>query len=52
MTRNEFETMFDLTAYEKVRREYHAEGAFPHLYDKIKPEIDVIKIGEKWAQTS
>jgi len=46
MTRDEFEKMFDLTNYEKVRRKYHAIGAFPHLYDKVKPEIDVIKVGK------
>lgn len=43
MTREEFEVMFDLTLYEKVRKKYKAEGAFPHLYDKVKPEIDVFK---------
>ena len=36
MTRSEFEEMFDLTAYEKVRQKYHAIGAFPHLFDKVK----------------
>ena len=46
MTRDEFEKMFDLTNYEKIRRKYHAVGAFPHLYDKVKPEIDVIKVGK------
>lgn len=45
MTREEFEEMFDLRLYEDVRRKYHAENAFPHLYDKVKPEIDVMKIG-------
>lgn len=35
MTREEFERMFDLTAYEQVRRKYSAEGAFPHLHDKV-----------------
>lgn len=47
MTREEFEEMFDLELYEKVRIKYKAEGAFPHLYDKVKPEIDVHKIGEE-----
>jgi len=46
MTREEFEKMFDLTAYEQVRQKYHAEGAFPHLYEKIKPEIDVLEVGK------
>ncbi|XP_069944164.1 delta(24)-sterol reductase-like isoform X3 [Cherax quadricarinatus] len=48
MTRKEFEEMFDLTAYEQVRHKYNAERAFPHLYDKIKPEIDVVKVGKQY----
>ncbi|CAH1241724.1 DHCR24 [Branchiostoma lanceolatum] len=50
MTRDEFEEMFDLTLYEKVRKKYHAEGAFPHLYDKVKPEVDVFAIGKQCAE--
>ncbi|MDX2429963.1 MAG: hypothetical protein QNK35_03455, partial [Bacteroides sp.] len=38
MTREEFREMFDHTLYDKVRRKYKAEGAFPEVYDKIKPE--------------
>lgn len=49
MTRQEFEVMFDLTLYEAVRKKYKAEGAFPHLYDKVKPEVDVFAIGEENA---
>ncbi|KAJ8924416.1 hypothetical protein NQ315_007212 [Exocentrus adspersus] len=48
MTRKEFEEMFDLGLYEKVRKKYKAEGAFPHLYDKVKPEIDVFEIGRRY----
>lgn len=48
MTRDEFEDMFDLTLYERVRERYHAENAFPHLYDKVKPEIDVMKVGSQF----
>lgn len=40
MTREEFEEMFDLTAYEKVRAKYFANGAFPHLYDKVLISFD------------
>ncbi|KAI6196652.1 Delta(24)-sterol reductase [Aphelenchoides besseyi] len=50
MTENEFEEMFDLTLYKQVREKYHANGAFPSLYDKVKPEIDVIAIGNDYAQ--
>lgn len=49
MTREEFEDMFDLSLYERVRKKYGAEGAFPHLYDKVKPELDVFAIGEQNA---
>ena len=31
LSREEFEEMFDLTAYEQVRKKYHAEGT----YDKL-----------------
>jgi len=48
LTREEFEEMFDTTAYERVRSKYHAEGAFPHLYDKTKPEIDVVAVGKAY----
>lgn len=50
MNRQEFEDMFDLTAYEGVRRKYKAEGCFPHLYDKVKPEVDVFAIGKLYAE--
>ena len=48
MDREEFESMFDLIAYENVRTKYFAEGAFPHLYDKVKPEIDVFEVGKEY----
>lgn len=48
MTYIEFSQMFDLTLYEKVRKKYGAEGAFPHLYDKVKPEINVTDIGRQY----
>ena len=44
MTREEFEQMFDLKLYRAVRATYAAEGAFPDLYDKIKPEVDVLAV--------
>ncbi|PAV75789.1 hypothetical protein WR25_11732 isoform A [Diploscapter pachys] len=50
MTEDEFEEMFDLTLYNKVRTAYSCNGAFPTLYDKIKPEVDVIKIGNDTAK--
>jgi delta24-sterol reductase len=44
MSREEFEKTFDLRLYEKVRLRYGADGAFPHLYDKTKTEVDVAAI--------
>lgn len=44
MTRDEFEQMFDLRLYRGVRERYGATGAFPDLYDKIKPEVDVLAV--------
>lgn len=52
MTRDELGQMFDLELYEKVRRKYEAEGAFPHLYEKVRPEIDVFEIGRKYEVTT
>ncbi|XP_060533681.1 delta(24)-sterol reductase-like [Cylas formicarius] len=48
MNRSEFEEMFDLALYESVRSKYAANGAFPDLYDKVKPEIDVFDIGREY----
>lgn len=45
MSEDEFREMFDHTLYDQVRVEYGAEGAFPTLYEKTKPEVDVIEIG-------
>ncbi len=39
-------SFYYIIGYEKVRKKYFAEGAFPHLYDKVKPEVDVVKIGQ------
>lgn len=51
MTREELGEMFDLELYERVRAKYEAEGAFPHLYEKVSPEIDVFEIGRKYEIT-
>jgi len=48
LSKEEFEEMFDLTAYEQVRSKYHAVGAFPHVYDKTKPEIDILAVGKAY----
>jgi delta24-sterol reductase len=36
-TREELRRMFDHTLYDQVRSKYFAVGAFPELYDKVKP---------------
>jgi len=46
LTREHFNEMFDLELYDKVRKKYHLDKAFPHLFDKTRPEIDVITIGK------
>ena len=47
MTREEFAAMFSRELYDQVRERYGAEGAFPDLYDKIKPEVDVLSVLEE-----
>ena len=39
----------DTAAHPQVRKKYAADRAFPVLYDKIKPEVDVFKIGKEMA---
>jgi delta24-sterol reductase len=41
ITRAEFGRMFQLELYEKMRIKYEANGAFPHVWDKIKPQITI-----------
>ncbi|XP_076821558.1 delta(24)-sterol reductase-like [Clavelina lepadiformis] len=49
MTSEEFNEMFDLTLYNQCREKYKAEDAFPHLYEKVRPEVDVFAIGKAHA---
>jgi len=35
MTRDEFEKMFDMQLYNKMRKKYDCEKAFPYVYDKV-----------------
>lgn len=44
MSKKDFELMFDLELYERVRKKYHADYSFPHLFDKVKPEIDISEL--------
>jgi hypothetical protein len=38
MSRAEFKHMLNHTVYDKVRKKYHADTAFPEVYDKVVPE--------------
>ena len=39
-TREDLEQMFDFELWRRMRTEYGASG-FPHVHDKVKPEVDV-----------
>nr|XP_039274088.1 delta(24)-sterol reductase-like isoform X1 [Styela clava] len=52
MKTDEFEEMFDLTLYRSCRKKYGTENAFPNLYDKVKPEVDVFSIGKQYAENN
>jgi len=50
-TEEEFRQCFDLSLYEKVREKYNFNGGFPHLWQKVKPDVDVISIGDQdWGR--
>ena len=51
-TREEFAETFDLSLYRRVRLSYGAEGAFPDLYEKIVPEVDVFAVLAEEAVSS
>lgn len=42
MTEREFEKMFDLGCWRRARSKYGADKAFATLYDKAKPEVNVL----------
>lgn len=48
-TEEEFEQMFDLTLWREMRERYNANGAFPTIYQKIKPEIDPLSFLDEEA---
>ena len=43
ISREEFGQMFNLELYEKVRQDLGADKAFPHIWDKIKPQTKIYK---------
>ena len=46
-TEEEFEEMFDHTLWRQMREKYDANGAFPTIYEKIKPETDPLAFLEE-----
>jgi len=46
-TEEEFEQLFDLTLWQACRQKYHAEGNFPKLWNKVRPEVDIINGGDR-----
>merc|ERR1712032_919051 len=47
-TESEFEELFDLKGWRRCRQKYSADGNFPTLWDKIRPEVDIIAEGDQW----
>ena len=46
----EFERVFDHSTYNRVRESYHAADAFPTLFEKVRPELDVMAACEDAAK--
>ncbi|MEM8609221.1 MAG: FAD-binding oxidoreductase [Myxococcota bacterium] len=42
-TEEEFLEMFDHTLWKAMRTRYRAEGVFPTIYEKVKPEMDPLQ---------
>ena len=42
-TESEFEEMFDHTLWREMRARYDADGFFPTIYEKVKPETDPLQ---------
>jgi hypothetical protein len=43
MDEKEFRLMFNHALYDKMREKYDCEGAFPSIYQKIRPEAGVLE---------
>jgi len=51
-TEAEFTEMFDHTLWHEMRARYAANGTFPTIYEKVKPEMDPLQFLEEeqsWA---
>jgi delta24-sterol reductase len=42
-TEEEFTEMFDHTLWRQMREQYNADGSFPTIYEKVKPEMDPLQ---------
>lgn len=42
----EFEKLFDLTLWRQCRKKYKGDGNFPTIWEKVRPEVDVIGMGD------
>ena len=42
--RETFDRIYGGEAYRTLKAKYDPDGAFPELYDKIKPEVDVLAV--------
>ena len=42
-TEEEFLEMFDHTLWGQMRARYNANGSFPTIYEKVKPEMDPLQ---------
>ena len=54
-TEEEFREMFDHTLWQEMRERYEADGAFPTIYEKVKPETDPLSFLEEersWSSPS
>jgi len=46
-TEAEFEELFDLTLWRRCREKYGGDGNFPTLWEKIRPEVDIMSVGNE-----
>ena len=46
-TEEEFREMFDHSLWQEMRAKYGAEGVFPTIYQKVKPEVDPLQFLEE-----
>jgi len=54
-TEEEFMEMFDHAVWRQMRARYAADGTFPTIYEKVKPELDPLQFLEEeqsWAETA